>query len=214
MPKAVCLVGGDGTGKTAHAKKIVSDLRKAGFKCRYVWFGQPYLFSYPFMFLCSRLGYTKKHILQNRVVCKEHQYHKNKALATVWPWVQLFDLAVLVLTRVYLPVWRGIIVVCDRFVYDTLVELMTDTGNSNLPWRTAGKLMRSLNPSFSVVIRLNVDAQTAFERKNDVPDVRFLRLRRENYQIIGRQLNIKTVDAEQPFDVVHCQIMECLKGSV
>lgn len=207
-PKALCLVGGDGTGKTAHAKKIIVDLQNAGTKCSYVWFGQPYLLSYPFMFLCNKLGYTENHVLPGKIVCQEHQYYRNKALAFVWPWIQLLDLAVLVFTRVYLPVWRGITVVCDRFIYDTLVELMADTNDNKLYKKTVGKLILSLKPKFALVIRLNVNAQTAFDRKNDVPDVRFLRVRRNNYQIISSQLKLETVDAEQPFDAVHQKIMQ------
>ena len=209
----ICLIGGDGTGKTAHAKKILSDLQSSGKSCRYVWFGQPYLLAYPFMFLCNRLGYTVNHQLPGSIVCQEHQYYRNKAIAFVWPWIQLFDLAALVLLRVYVPVWRGITVVCDRFVYDTLVELMADTNDGELYRKTVGKLVLGLKPTFAVVVRLNVEAQTAFNRKNDVPHVRFLRVRRENYETLSRQLNLATVNAEQPFDLVHQKIMERI-GSV
>jgi thymidylate kinase len=211
FPKAICLVGGDGTGKTAHATKIIEELRVKGKNCRYAWFGQPYLLSYPFMFLCNKLGYTKNHTLPNRIVCQEHQYYKNKALASVWPWIQLFDLSVLVLFRVCVPVWRGTTVVCDRFVHDALVELTTDVGDKELYRKRIGRLILALKPSFVFIIRLNVNAQTAFARRNDVPDERFLRVRRDNYQIISSYLKIKTFDAELSFDSVHLGIMEYLK---
>ena len=208
FPKVVCLIGGDGTGKTAHAVKIIEELRQKGKDCRYAWFGQPYLLSYPFMFLCNKLGYTKNHTLANKIVCQEHEYFKNKALALLWPWIQLFDLTVLVFSRVYVPVWRGKAVVCDRFVHDTLAEVMTDIGDSTLLNKTAGKMYLSLKPSFASVVRLDVSAQTAFSRKNDVPDVRFLRVRRENYNVLSTQLNLQIVDAEQPFETVHQKLMQ------
>ena len=212
MPKAVCLIGGDGTGKTAHAKKIVTDLQKAGAKCSYVWFGQPYLLAYLFMFLCNRLGYTKNHLLPNRTVCQEHQYYLNGALAFVWPWLQLFDLTFLMLARVYLPAWRGITVVCDRFVYDTMVELMADTRDDKLHQRTVGKAIAALKPPFARVFRLSVNVETAFSRRDDVPDLRFLKVRSDNYQLITKAFNIQTIDAEQPFDTVQQNIMKHLKG--
>jgi thymidylate kinase len=208
LPKVICLGGGDGTGKTAHATQIIKELQTRGAKCRYEWFGQPYLLSYPFMFLCNKLGYTKNHKLPNHIVCQEHQYWRSSALAFVWPWIQLLDLAVLVLLRVYLPVWRGSMVVCDRFVYDTLVEVMTDTNDPKLPEKAAGKMMLSLRPAAAVVVRLNVSAQTAFSRKNDVPDERFLRVRRDNYERLSSQLHLKTVNAEEPFQTVHRSLME------
>ena len=109
-----------------------------------------------------------------------------------------------------MPVWRGKAVVCDRFVHDTLAEVMTDIGDRTLLSKTAGKMYLSLKPSFAFVVRLDVSAQTAFSRKHDVPDVRFLRVRRENYDVLSSQLNLRIVDAEQPFETVHQSIMQDL----
>ncbi len=213
MPKAraVCIVGGDGTGKTAHARKLVTDLQCKGKKCRYTWFGQPYILAYPFMYMCNRLGYTKNHQLPHHSVCQEHQYYKNQAIAFVWPWLQLLDLTVLVLSRVYVPVWRGATVVCDRFVYDTLAELMADNQDPKLHKKLVGKAILSLKPASAIVVRLNVFSQTAFERRDDVPDERFLRIRRENYETLSRDLNLPTINAERPFEQVHADITNLLE---
>jgi thymidylate kinase len=210
FPKAICLVGSDGTGKTAHAVRILDDLQSRGQKCRYVWFGQPYLLANPFMFICNRLGYTKNHRLSNGITCQEHQYYQNKALVLIWPWIQLFDLSLIVFFRVYLPVWQGIIVVCDRFVPDTIVEVMTDIGDGNLISKTVGRLFAHLIPSFAVIIRLDVRAKTAFFRKTDVPDIRFLQIRRNNYDIISKRLCLSTLMAENSFDIVHKNIMQII----
>lgn len=208
--RAVCIVGGDGTGKTAHAKKLVTDLQHKGKKCSYTWFGQPYVLAYPFMYLCNRLGYTKNHHLPHNGVCQEHQYFRNRAIAFVWPWLQLFDLAVLVFSRVRVPVWRGVTVVCDRFVYDTLAELMADNQDPKLHKRIVGKAILGLKPRSAVVVRLNVFSQTAFERRNDVPDERFLKIRRNNYETLSRDLKLQTVNAERPFEQVHQDITNLL----
>ena len=208
FPKAICIVGGDGTGKTAHALRIIEELRSKGKKCCYVWFGQPYLLANPFMFICNRLGYTMNHRLPSGMICQEHQYYKNKALAFIWPWIQLIDLSVLVFIRVYLPVWQGTMVVCDRFVPDTLVEVMTDTDDPKLASKTAGKMFLALKPSFASIIRLDASSQTAFYRKNDVPDVSILRVKRCNYEVVSKQFNLRTVKTENSFEVVHRNIMK------
>jgi thymidylate kinase len=124
--------------------------------------------------------------------------------------IQLVYLSVLVFIRVYVPVWQGAIVVCDRFAHDTLVEVMTDIDDSKLVSKTAGKMFLSLKPSFAFVVRLDVSAQTAFYRKNDVPHVRFLGTRRENYNVVSKQLGLLTINAENPFEVVHQDIMHII----
>jgi thymidylate kinase len=131
----------------------------------------------------------------------------------VWPWLQLFDLTLLVLSRVYLPVQRGSTVVCDRFIYDTLAELMADNADPALHEKIVGKAILSLKPKTAIVLRLNVSSKTAFERRNDVPDERFLKIRRDNYETLSRDLNLTTVNAEQPFDFVHAEILQQLKWS-
>ena len=204
--KVLCLIGGDGTGKSTHAKKVVNDLRKMGKKSIYVWFGQPYIFSYPVMFIFNRLGFTKNHRLSNNVVCNEHQYFKSKAISFVWPWLQLFDLTILTLTKVYFPSIKGKNVVCDRFIYDTLVELMADTNDGALHKKTVGKLIISLKPKDAVVVRLDIDAEMAFSRRDDVPNLNFLKVRRQYYDVISKSLAVKTVDAAKPFEVVSSEI--------
>jgi thymidylate kinase len=204
--KVLCLIGGDGTGKSTHAKRIVNDLGKKGKKSIYVWFGQPYIFSYPVMFIFNRLGFTKNHKLANNIVCNEHQYFKSKAISFIWPWIQLLDLAILTLSKVDFPAGNGKNVVCDRFVYDTLVELMVDTNDGALYKKTVGKLIISLKPKNAMVVRLDIDSALAFSRRDDVPNLHFLKVRRQYYDVISKSLSVKTVDAARPFDVVSSEI--------
>ena len=208
FPKAICIIGGDGTGKTAHAKEIINEILQKGKKCSYAWFGEPYFFSYPFMFICNRLGYTVNHKLTNGIECQEHQYYRNKALALIWPWIQLADLLIIVLLKVYVPVWQHKIVVCDRFVHDTLVEVMTDINDKKLINKTVGKLFLSLKPSFAFVVRLDASSQTAYSRKTDVPKISFLSLRKENYDNVAKEMKIPTINTESAFELVHQSIMK------
>jgi thymidylate kinase len=197
-PKAkllICLVGLDGSGKTTHALQLLSTLQKSGIRCEYVWFGAPYLLSYPFMVLCRLLGFTKT---TSKFVSPEHQYYKNKSLAILWPWVQYLDLTIMVLVKVYVPLWRGHAVICDRFVYDTLVELMSDTNDSRLHHKLIGRLIIKLVPRLSNVFLLDIAEVTALKRKQDIPNLEFLISRRIKYTEIARELSIPVVDATMP----------------
>lgn len=203
----ICLSGIDGSGKTTHAIKIISNLQKSGERCRYVWFGTPYFLSYPFMVICRVLGLTESHRLANRETCSEHQYYRNKAVASVWPWVQLLDLAFLVFFQVYVLLLLEFTVVCDRFVYDALVEIMADVDDHKLYKKLVGRLILGLKPRSAKVSFIDVNEMTAFRRKGDVPNLKFLTRRRNDFRLIAEYQSIPIINANQPFFLVHKEIV-------
>jgi thymidylate kinase len=207
----ICLIGIDGSGKTTHARKIISHLQKSGEKCRYLWFGTPYFLSYPFMVICRILGLTETHRLPNEMTCSEHQYYRNKPVALIWPWVQFLDLALFVFLQVYVSLLFEYTVVCDRFVYDILVEIMADVNDNKLHHKLIGRLILRLKPRSAVVFLMDVDEMTAFRRRYDVPNLRYLTRRRNDFRLIAEHQNIPIINANQPFFLVHKEITQQLK---
>lgn len=203
---AICLIGIDGSGKTTHALRILSNLQESGAKSKYVWFGTPYFLSYPFMLICRILGLTETHHLQNGLTVSEHQYHLNKPVALISPWIQFLDLSFFVFVRVYLAVFLGFTVVCDRFVYDILAEIMADVNDDTLDRRIIGRLILGLKPKYAAVFLLDLDEVTALRRRRDVPNLKYLTKRRNNLRLIAEHLNIKIINANQPFLAVQKQL--------
>lgn len=211
--RVVCLIGMDGSGKTTHSRRIIDHLQESGIKCHYVWFGNAYFFSYPFMMICRMLGLTTTHHLANGLAVSEHEYYKNKSVSLTWPWVQFLDAAIFVNLRVRLPLWRGLTVVCDRFIPDILVELMTDINDDRLYEKIVGRLMLMLMPRSLIVVLMDVDEKTAWRRKNDVPELKFLSSRRRRYCMISHDLKIPRVNAEEPFVTVQKHLLSLIDGS-
>ena len=210
--RIICLIGMDGSGKTTHAFQIIAHFQKSGLKCRYVWFGAPYLLSYPFLIICRLLGLTKIHRLQGTVTHSEHQFYKNKPVALIWPWIQLLDLIFFAGLRVYRPFIMGFTVVCDRFTPDNLVELMADIRDEKLYKRLFGHLMLSLIPRSSDVFFLDVTESFAFRRKNDLPNVDYLVQRKRKYHLIAKEYQIPMINAERPVSVVQEEIIHKLEA--
>lgn len=204
----------DGSGKTTHAHRIIAHLQKSGNKCRYVWFGTAYFLSYPFMILCRVLGLTKTHYLTNDSAVSEHRYYDNKSVSLIWPWIQFLDIFIFVNLRVNLPLWGGFNVVCDRFVPDILVELMTDVNDDKLYKKLVGRLILRLMPRSLTVFLLDVDEKIAWLRKNDVPELRYLTRRRNEYRLISQDLKIPMVNAEGPFGFVQRYLLAQIDGLI
>lgn len=197
----------DGTGKTTHALSIVDHLRKSGIKCKYVWFGTPYFFSYPFMVICRILGLTEIRRLPNQLIYSEHHYYWNKGVAFAWPWVQFVDLAISVLLKVYLPIQFGFAVVCDRFIHDNLVGLMEDIDDTEIYLRLVGRIILRLKPQSASVFLMDVDEATAYKRKRDIPNMMYLTRRRNDFLLIAEKLSIPIINANQPYTFVHKQLV-------
>jgi thymidylate kinase len=208
--QVICIIGVDGTGKTVHSVELIKNLEKKGRKCKYVWFGSPNILSLPFMVICRFLGLTKIHHLPGGEIYSEHHYYRNKPIALIWPWVQLVDLAISALFRVFPSVLVGHTVVCDRYVYDALVGIMDDVKDYELYRKSVGQIMFRLKPSCSRVFLLDVNDTTAFLRKKDIPNIEYVTRRRKSFQLIARYLNIPIVNADQPFDVVQKQLIVLL----
>jgi hypothetical protein len=159
------------------------------------------------MVICRVLGLTESHRLANRETCSEHQYYRNKAVASVWPWVQLLDLAFLVFFQVYVLLLLEFTVVCDRFVYDALVEIMADVDDHKLYKKLVGRLILGLKPRSAKVSFIDVNEMTAFRRKGDVPNLKFLTRRRNDFRLIAEYQSIPIINANQPFFLVHKEIV-------
>jgi predicted nucleotidyltransferase len=210
LERVIILIGGDGSGKTRHASNLISESSKSGKKCKYLWMRSAYFFSLPFMALCRILGFAIIHKLPNGRTCTEHLYYK-KPIALIWPWVQLIDVLLFVETKIYAPLTRKNLLVVDRFVHDILVDVMVDVNNPNLYKSLVGRLMFRLVPKGAITFLFDVDEQTALQRKFDIPNPRYLTMRRRYYRYIAHHLKIVEIDSSHSFNTVHENLLARLK---
>ena len=208
----ICIIGIDGAGKTTHALKLLSSLRKST-RCKYAWLRSAYFFSFPFMFVCRMLGFVRLHNLSNKNKRVEHQYYRNKPIALLWPWVQLMDILVLITFRVYVLNCLSF-VICDRYIHDILVDVMVDIDDEQLYKKLIGRLMLNLMPRSATVVMLDVDETTALKRKDDIPNLEYVSARRKLYHTIATYLKIPVVDGRQKFSSVNENILERVKISL
>jgi hypothetical protein len=144
------------------------------------------------------LGFTKIHHLPNGRTVSEHQYYRSRGISSIWPWVQFFDAFVLVNLRVKVPLWRGFTVVCDRFVPDILVDLMTDIADDRLYEKLVGRLILGLAPRNSLFVSLRVSERTAWSRKDDIPELEYLNRRKRVYNLLTNHLRTLEISTEGP----------------
>jgi len=204
MEKAVAICGIDGSGKTTQLRLLDEYLKERRLKVKNVWSRWPAFFSYPFLALCRVLGYTKwRTINRSNVRYAERRFYMNKALIKLWPWLFTIDTLIYSIFQIKIPTIFGYIILCDRFIPDIIVDLICETKDYQLPTRLTGRLLLSLIPKNSKLLLLDVKENTAYNRKKDIPSIKYLKERRKLYLTIAKTLRIPIIDGEKPTTSVH-----------
>lgn len=212
IPKVVCFTGIDGCGKTTQAKALVHHLRAQGYKSRYVWLGWSPA-------LLKPIVKSMKHRIVKKRQTSEDDYAKytlakrgfflRRGTRLLWTVYVALDYALQVLVRVFIPVRLGHIVVCDRYFHDVLIDLAI-----NYSW-TAGEFRRVLRTSSALVFPvpdktfvIDVPEDVAFNRKNDVTSIEYLRDRRNLYLAILSEglANVQKLSGESTISDIQQQV--------
>lgn len=169
-PMFICITGIDGVGKTTHVNLIIEHLREKGIKCQYKWLRFHHFFSLPLLAFCRVAGYTRVSTLGNSQKCSYHEFYKSRLVSAIYPWILFFDTFLFTTIKVYIPMFFGTSIVCDRFVYDTLIDIAVATKDHEIYKKPVGKLFLKLIPRDAKFIMLTVDKPTIFLRRCELKD--------------------------------------------
>lgn len=213
-PDFICLMGIDGSGKTTQARRLVARLNQAGIPARYVWCRwQP--------LLMKPVQLAGRALLKRRAVgptdyraftSSKQRFLGRGPLGRLWLAASLLDyLLVQVFPRIVLGRLRGKCMVCDRYLYDTLIDQGINLGlSADEGPQLADRALVRLFPRPARVILIDLDPKLAFERKTDVADPEYLRDRRARYLRFAESLGAATVDGSGPPETVADRIAAAL----
>jgi thymidylate kinase len=195
----ISLSGIDGVGKSTVARRVQAQLRDdGGVAARYVWckFGDHPLSRY-------RLG----RVLGKRQAAAGGRRGRSPPSAAY----QLYGAALLGVHLVQIAftvggaLRRGQWVICDRYIYDTMVDLCQEL---RYPLARAQRLMGARwIPRPGCRFWLDLAPEAAFARKGDSASVQYLHERRTLYAEIAGQHGLSVLDARLPVDAVVRQVM-------
>jgi len=209
LPVMIYLCGIDGAGKTTQARLIANSLRSKGLTCAYVWFRWSGFFSYPLLGLARLLGYTKWMAIEGTDIrYHEHYFDKNNAIAQLSAWFFFIDVLFYSVFLIKIPMATHDVLVCDRFVLDGIVDLVCDTKNHKIPKDMVGKLLVSLIPQRSIVLLLDLPEEVAYKRKRDIPNLEYLRSRRQVFLNLANILSVPVLNAAKSPEALHSEIVE------
>lgn len=209
----IYLTGIDGSGKTTLSKLLTRSLNKNGLACKYVYGGFLPVLWRPFMDLGNSLLLKKK----DRFKDYRGYVNKKKDLLKKHPlWVKMYrDITILdcipqLFLKVELPLRRGINIVCDRYFYDTIINMAPNLSYGRKEVLNLISKCSRLFPLPDKTFLLDIPERVAYNRKKDIPHIEYLRERRYLYLYIAKKFNMIILDGKKALEDLKNKIEEII----
>jgi hypothetical protein len=194
----VIISGIDGSGKTTVIEELRRRLEGRGLSTQYVWLRYNHILVKPVHALCRLIGLTRPYVEDGRKVWR-HEFYRCRPFCSAYIGLTWLDSRLGRLKmKLRLAGKRPDVVVCDRWVWDILIDLAVDAHRPALldgPWR--GRFARILprgHRQYLIVRAAAAVLDARPEMKHD-PD---LALRRELYQRLEAIPGIVPIDNNGP----------------
>jgi hypothetical protein len=138
IPSLIFITGADGVGKSRIARWLVERLLARGFKTGLVWSRFSNFFSKPLLAL-TRLSGHNFYKTVDGVLFGFHNFENLRGFRNLFAFLQAVDVNIAVLRDIRSKRDRYDILVCERGPWDTLADVIADTGLDKL---TDGVLSR------------------------------------------------------------------------
>jgi len=213
----ICFTGIDGSGKTTLARMTVKMLLQQGTPCIYVYNRFTPFLSKPFTGLGRKLFMSKENVFRNyaRHSQAKQLLLKSRILSFFYQFLILFDYYFQNLFKVKLPLMLGKNIVCDRYIYDTLItDLALSIGYSGEVITNMLKRYFYFIPKPDLVFLIDAPEEIAYRRKEDIPCIDYLKARRRFYLDVGKKEKMLPLDGTLGIAKLETQIREKLKQTL
>jgi dTMP kinase len=204
----ICFMGIDGSGKSTLARLLERQLKIQGIDCRYLWW-------------LEAEDSTIRKVL--RKVSLKNLRISRGVVATQRPGgflvslyknlVSLDYLRHLVL-HVWIPMKLGSTIICDRYIYDTLVAFAVEFDYQAAEFEKSLKLLLRLAPRPDILFLVDVPLEVAVARKSDIPSHESLIGPRRMYLEMARHMNVVMIDGTQSLESLAVRVLENVKPIV
>jgi len=194
----ICLTGIDGSGKTTQARSLVDWMKGHEITCRYVWNRfEPHMLK-PFLLILNKIFMHKKAVSSCHT--KKNMLIKHSSLAVIYKYFLLLDYFLQIYKRVTLPLLFGTSVICDRYIYDTIVDIALIF---NYSYEQMNELLVNSFRFIScpdLVFLVDTPESIAYQRKDDIPSLDYLIQRREVYQKLAKENKMIILDGSKSIE--------------
>lgn len=196
----ICFIGIDGSGKTTLAKTLAESMNNNGNKSKYVYNRSMSIITKPITEIGKLLFLRRRNIFSNykEYSDKKRALFKHRNFCEIHRNVLLFDYFIQTVIKIKIPLWIGKSVICDRYVYDTIItDFAAYTNYSIDEVKKILDIWLNLFPKPDLVFLIDVPEEIAFKRKNDTPSIEYLKERRYIYLDVGKEYRMIILDGSR-----------------
>lgn len=169
-PTIIYFSGLDGSGKTTLVNMLADYLKREGWPVKVVWLRMSHYLSKPLLLFCRIVRLTEYEIIGD-VKVGYHHFYRSNIISWLYVLLRGIDTWFDALFRVYIPAKIfGKTVICDRYVFDALIDLMVDTHinlENSIVWNQCCKLLPNAAPVFYITRDDNLLKECRPETIND-----------------------------------------------
>jgi dTMP kinase len=184
----ICFIGIDGSGKSTLAKALIGRMKRSEIEMKYVWCKFESLFLKFLITLKNMLLVNEKNWKRNY---EESLRIKNGLLnrgliAWIYEKFVIISYTFQIFYKISLPLKFGRNIVCDRFYFDSIVDLSMDLRYSNNKFLKILGYFTKWYPLPDVIFFIDVPEEVALKRKKDIPSCDFIKYKRYIYHKIAK----------------------------
>lgn len=211
----ICFVGMDGSGKTTLAKYLVKTMAQEGIRYKYVYGRlEPFILK-PFIMIGRKIFLRGNNMFEDYTQysnTKRGAMKRNSFLLWIYKNILLFDYSLQLLFKVRLPLMLGKNIICDRYVYDTVItDLSVDMNYSTSEIRDLIKRFFYIIPTPDLVFLIDLPEDIAFQRKSDTPSIEYLREIRNIYLDVGKEEEMVVLDGDKNLNEIQHRAVEVVQ---
>jgi thymidylate kinase len=205
------LSGLDGTGKSTQAQLLAERMRREGLNAVTVWSRWEPNVTAPFIKLAKRSLQTTERVFESDY--SDFTDAKRRAMRSswkrgLWQFMVWSEYAMQIRHRVRPALRRDTGVICDRYVYDTMIDIAINFSLSPDELETLfDHPLLALFPKPATVVFLDIDPLAGSTRKDDGTPAEYLADRRAYYLEMARFLGAPVIDAGRGIDEVFADLL-------